>query len=96
MGGFQKTTCSSYFTVASGKTAARHTNFKKKTSSQKWTIWGTFGPKFPGFFTTRSLWPFEGSRRPNRAAVTPIGQQNHIRTPKTVGFARKIDKNTDF
>jgi hypothetical protein len=27
--------------------------------------------------------------RPNRAAVTPIGQQNPTRTPKTVGFARE-------
>ena len=32
-------------------------------------------PKFPCFFLT-SLWPSEGSRRSNRAAVTPIGQQN--------------------
>jgi hypothetical protein len=34
--------------------------------------------------------------RPNRAVVTPIVQQNPTRTPKTVDFARKTDKNTNF
>ena len=43
--------------------------------------------------------------RPNKAAVTPIGQQNPTMTPKTVGFAREkkakipiliLLKKTDF
>jgi hypothetical protein len=43
--------------------------------AKKWTIWGAFGPKFLIFFYTSS-WSSEGSRRPNRADVTTIGQQN--------------------
>jgi hypothetical protein len=36
--------------VASGKTAAHHTKFLKNCPVKKWTICGTFGPKFPSFF----------------------------------------------
>ena len=39
--------------------------FKKNRPVKKWKIWGTFGPKFPVFFT--SLWPSQG------LAGVPIG-----------------------
>ena len=69
--------------------------FKKNRPVKKWTIGGTFGPKFPIFFLN-SLWPSEGSRRPNRAAVTPIGQQNPPGPLKLLGLREKTGKNTDF
>jgi hypothetical protein len=78
--------------------------FKKNRPVKKWTIWGTFGPKFPFFFT--SLWPSEGNRRPNRAAVTPICQQNPPGPLKLLGLREKkqakipifliLLKKTDF
>jgi hypothetical protein len=69
--------------------------FKKNRPVKKWTIWGTFGPKFPFFFSP-SLWPSEGSWRPNRAAVTPIGQHNPPGPLKLLGSRQKTCKNTDF
>jgi hypothetical protein len=77
---------------------------KKIRPAKKWTIWATFGPKFPVFFLT-SLWPSEGSRRPNRAAVTPTGQQNPPGLLKLLGLREKkqakipifdLLKKTDF
>jgi hypothetical protein len=47
------------------------------------------------FFT--SSWPSEGSMCPNRAAVTPIGQQNPPGPLKLLGLREKINKqNTNF
>jgi hypothetical protein len=81
-------------TVPSGKTHCSPYKFKIAGLAKKWTIWSTFGPKFPVFFT--SLWPSEGSRRPNMAAVTPIGQQNPPGPLKLLGLRGKTGKNTDF
>ena len=67
----------------------------KKRPAKKCTIWGTFGPKYPDFFLT-SLWSSEGSRRPNRAAVTPIGQHNPPGRLKLMVLREKTGKNTDF
>ncbi len=53
-----------------------------------------FWAEISGFFT--SLWPSEGSRRPNRAAVTPIRQQNPPGPLKLLGLREKTGKNTDF
>ena len=52
------------------------------------------GLNFPFFFT--SLWPSEGSRRPNRAAVTPIRQENPPGPLKLLGLRKKTGTNTDF
>ena len=93
---FQKTTCNSgvQSTVRLREINCSPYKFKKNRPVKKWTIWGTFGPKFPVFFT--SLWPSVGSRRPNRAAVTPISQQNPPRPLKLLGLREKTGKNTDF
>jgi hypothetical protein len=37
-------------TVRSGETHCSPYNFKIAGLVKKWTIWGIFGPKFPGFF----------------------------------------------
>jgi hypothetical protein len=76
------------------KTHCSPYKFKIAGLVKKWTIWGTLEPKFPVFFT--SLWPSEGSRRPNRAAVTPIRQQNPPGPLKLLGLREKTGKNTDF
>ena len=53
-----------------------------------------FWSKISGFST--SLGPSEGSRRPNRAAVTPIGQQNQPGQLKLLVLHEKTGKNTEF
>jgi hypothetical protein len=63
---------------------------KKNVQSKSARSGALLGRNFLFFFLT-SLWPYEGSRRPNsrnRAAVTPIGQQNPTRTPKTAHAPR--------
>jgi hypothetical protein len=56
---------------------------------------GHFWAEISGLFT--SLWPAAGSMRPNRAGVTPIGQQNPPRPLKLVGLrGKKQAKNTVF
>jgi hypothetical protein len=67
--------------------------FKITRPVKKWTIWGTFGPKFP-FFS--SLWPAAGSRRPNRADVTPIGQHDPPRPLKLLDLHQKNRQKTPF
>jgi hypothetical protein len=91
---FQKTTCSFQITVGLRKINGSPYKFKKKRPVNKWTIWGTFGPKFPVVFT--SLWPSEVSRRPNRAAVTPIRQQNPPGPLKLLGLREKQAKIPNF
>ena len=54
-------------------------------------FWATIS----GFFFT-SLGPSEGSRRPNRAAVTPIGKQNQPGQLKLLVLHEKTGKNTEF
>ena len=78
----------------------------KLTSSSKSQYVGHGGPlayscrgttcrKHPGPAT--SLWPCEGARRrPNRAAMTPIGQQYPPGPLKLLVLQGKICKNTDF
>jgi hypothetical protein len=48
------------------------------------------------FFLLTSLWPSAGSRRPNRAAVTPIGQQNPPRPLKLFDLRKKTCKKPFF
>jgi hypothetical protein len=50
-------------TVPSGKTHCSPYKFKIAGLVKKWTIWGTFGPKFPFFIVYGHL----------RAAGVPIG-----------------------
>jgi hypothetical protein len=92
---FQKTTCIFQITVRLSKIHCSPYKFLKIRPAKKWTIWGTFGLKFPGVFLT-SLWPSEGSRRPNRAAVTPIRQQNPPGPLKLLGLREKTGKKADF
>jgi hypothetical protein len=67
----------------------------KKSSCQKIDDLGRFWASISVFFFT-CLWPSEGIRRPNRAAVTPIGQQNPLGPLKLLGLREKPAKNTDF
>ena len=71
-----------------------HTNLKKNQKVKNRTIWTTFGSKFRVFFTGLGL--SEGCRRPNRAAATPIGQQNQPGHLKLSVLDGKIGKYTDF
>ena len=48
------------------------------------------------FFFIASLRPSEGSRRPNRAAVTPIDQQNPPGRLKLLVLYEKTGKNTIY
>ena len=67
---------------------------KKNVQSKSGRSGALLGLNFRFFFT--SLWPSEGSRRPNRAAVTPIRQQNPPGPLKLLGLREKTGKNTDF
>jgi hypothetical protein len=49
MVGIQKPPVSFKLLFAWAKFTAHHTNLKQLDWSKKWTIWGTFGPKFPVF-----------------------------------------------
>ena len=69
------------------------TNLKKTVLSKSGRSGALLGLNFR-FFT--SLWQSEGSRRPNRAAVTPIRQQNPPGPLKLLGLGAKTGKNTDF
>jgi hypothetical protein len=62
------------FNVDLGKTEAHHTNFKETVLLKSARSRALLGLNFRFFFT--SLWPAGGSMRPNRAAMTPFGQQN--------------------
>jgi hypothetical protein len=81
--------------VASRKSISWY-KFKITRPVKTWAIWGTFGPKLPCVcFTT--LWPAAGSRRPNRAAVTHIGQKHPPGPLKLLDLPKKKEaKNTDF
>jgi hypothetical protein len=70
------------------------TNLKNQ-KVKNWTIWTTFGSKFPVFFFT-GLGLSEGCRRLNRAAATPIGQQNQPGHLKLSVLDGKTGKYTDF
>jgi hypothetical protein len=89
---------SKVITVRLSKNHCSPYNFLKIRPAKKWTIWGILGLNFRGFFS--SLLPSERSRRPNRrpnrAAVTPIGQQNPPGPLKLLGLRKKTGKNTDF
>ena len=75
-------------TVPLRKTHCLPYKFKKNRPVKNWTIWATFGPKFPVFLLVYGHLRAAGVPIA-RAAVTSIGQQNPTRTPKIVGFARK-------
>jgi hypothetical protein len=61
---FQKTTCNFQITVGLRKIDGSPYKFKKNRPVKKWTIWGTFGPKFPVFLLVYGHL---------RAAGVPIG-----------------------
>jgi hypothetical protein len=110
MSGFQKTTCSSGVPQCSiAKVLQSTSNYcsleqnsqltiqilkKKNVLSKSGRFGALLGLNFRFFFS--SLWPLEGSRRPNRAAVTPIGQQNPPGPLKLLGLREKTGKTTDF
>jgi hypothetical protein len=76
-------------TVRSGKIHSSPYKFKKKMSYQKSGRSGALlGVNFRLFFLT-SLWPSERSKRPSRAAVTPVGQQNPPRRLKLSVLSKK-------
>ena len=68
--------------------------FFKNSAHQKIGDLEHFWAEISGVFTR--LWPSEGSRRPNRTAVTPIGQQNPPGRLKLLVLDQKIGINTDF
>jgi hypothetical protein len=82
-------------TVPLGKTHCSPYKFKiAGLVKKKGRSGALLGLNFRVFFT--SLWPSEGSRRPNRAAVTPIGQQNPPGPLKLLGLREKVAINTNF
>ena len=94
MGRFQKTTCIVEKLILLRARAGSSYKFKKNQKVKNRTIWTTFGSKFRVFFTGLGL--SEGCRRPNRAAATPIGQQNQPGHLKLSVLDGKTGKYTDF
>jgi hypothetical protein len=81
-------------TVPSGKTHCSPYKFKiAGLVPKKGRSGALLGINFR-FFT--SLWPSEGSRRPNTAAMTPIGQQNPLGPLKLLGLRKKQVKTPIF